>query len=54
MAYIESKEKGAFEDAQPGGKIDPKRIDQLEKRIVVLERIATDKTKNLKDEIERL
>ncbi len=35
-----------------GAKLD--RIDSLEKRIEVLERIATDKTRSLAEEIERL
>ena len=37
-------------------KIDPylKRIDEMEERIRILERIATDKSRNLADEINRL
>lgn len=37
-------------------KIDPylQRIDKMEERIRILERIATDKSRNLADEINRL
>lgn len=41
-----------FADNGLGAKLD--RIDSLKKRIEVLERIATDKTRSLADEIEQL
>lgn len=46
-------QKGDFERED---KLKPylERIDQLEDRVKVLERIATDKGRNLSDEIDRL
>lgn len=69
MQYLKGKEKGVDYDldelaAKLGlsdGTYSKKqlqpyldRIDQLEERIKVLERIATDKRRNLSDEIDRL
>ena len=70
MQYLKGKEKGVDYDldilaeklglSDGGGyskkKLQPylDRIDQLEERVKVLERIATDKGRNLADEIDDL
>ncbi len=52
MAYLKSREVGAVGGNDLAKHLD--RIDRLEERIKVLERIATDKRDNLKEEIDRL
>ena len=51
-AYFKSKEQGSASSEGISEQIS--RIDTLEKRIEVLERIATDKRNNLKEEIDNL
>jgi hypothetical protein len=53
-AYFKSKEIGMIDDEVLRRKLGLDRIDQLEERIKVLERIVTDKSHNLKQEIDRL
>ncbi len=53
-AYLKSKENSASDDSEFRKRLDPDRIDKLEERIKVLEKIITDKSNNLKDEIDRL
>jgi hypothetical protein len=47
-AYFKSKEIGMIDDEVLRRKLGLDRIDQLEERIKVLERIVTDKSHNLK------
>lgn len=69
MQYLKGKERGVDYDLDKlsealglgGGGMSRKdlkpyleRIDQLEERVKVLERIATDKGRNLADEIDKL
>jgi len=70
MQYLKGKERGVEYDLDKlsaalglgdGGGMSRKalkpyleRIDQLEERVKVLERIATDKGRNLADEIDKL
>ena len=53
-AYFKSKEIGTMDGEVLRRKLGLDRLDQLEERIKVLERIATDKSHNLKQEIDRL
>lgn len=51
-AYFKSNEQGGASSEEAAKQIE--RIRGLEKRIEVLEKIATDKRINLKDEIDQL
>ncbi len=52
--YLKAREKGVFDEDKGNDKNYLDRIEKLEERIRVLEKIATDKSNNLKDEIDRL
>ena len=51
-SYLESKKAGESSEGEIAEHLE--RIDRLEERVIVLEKIATDKRNNLKDEIDRL
>ena len=54
QTYMKSKEMSNLDAEEFRKKYDPERIDRLEERVKVLEKIATDRRNNLKDEIDRL